>query len=248
MTRLPWNKQRPLAALAGAVLLTSLSASVAGETADGGALDPYRRFAEDERGPRIAGIARRAFLEAAGREEPYAFEPAGPSGRPAGPRDERPAPPWPDGPTGIVLCLRAGGTVRACEGEIAGPAEDLGAAVSRLAGRLAASRSRSRKPVPQRVWAKGSIEVVFAPDLLPLSDAESGSKSRTLPSGWDPALTGFCVRGDGGAAFVMPGEASSIKKAVGIAGRSEAVKRSGGARIIERFTAVRVGELPLVSP
>ena len=245
----PRHRARGARAVAASLaILACACALVTASAAEGPAsAEPYRLFASDGRGAQLIRFARRAYLEAEGRGELYPPGPSDPSGRPAGPRDEPAPPSWPDRAAGIVLCLRTGEKIRACEGEVLPASRSLGEVVADLAERLVKSRSRGRlRPMSEPERRRARIEGTFVLDAARLAEADRDR--RDLPPEWDPARTGFRIEGSGRAVFIVPGEARSPRKAAAIARKAGVIRRGEEPAWFDRLTVVPTGEAPLVSP
>ncbi len=235
-----------LLAFAGAGWSAQILAAGAGGAED---LSAYHQFAADARGSVLMNMARRIYRAAAEAAEVFPVDPAGATGRPAGPRDEPPPPEWPERPAGLVLCLRVMGKIRACEGELPASHQDLGAAVSVLAERLPLSRSRGRpKAMTAAERDAASLEAVFALPR-PLAAGEVTRAGRAAPPARiDPASAGMHVTGSRGEVFLLPGEAVTVKRARRAARKAGATPRAGGEAEIEWFVAVPIGTVPLAAP
>jgi hypothetical protein len=208
--------------------------------------DAYGRFAAGPAAAALIQIAKSAYLAASVGVEPPFLKPEPGTGRPAGPRDEPPPPEWPDGPVGLVLCLRVEGRLRACEGSPSAPSRELGTAAADLAEDLAASRSRGRRRPAREELREATVEVFFLPAVQQLGEEEMRTAGRE--GALDPARTGLLVRGAKGDCFVMPGEVRSVRKAVRLARKAGAVGWFGRASAIFRFIPVAAGSARLFSP
>lgn len=212
------------------------------------ALAPYRRFIDSGEGTILLAIARRVYGEETGLPDLSPLDMPESDDRPAGPRDEPPPPEWPEGPTGIVLCLKIGEETRACEGGRLPPSDDLAAAVSDLAARLPASRSRGKqRPLKAAEQPRASLQAAFVVEAKP-PRKEPGSNKVSLPEGVDPSLVGFVVEGEGGSLVTLPGDARSLKAALRLARKAGVTGGSRGGQAVWWYRPERIGSVPIVSP
>jgi hypothetical protein len=203
-------------------------------------------FAASGQAAALMAIARRIYRDAAGLPPQTPVDMPERSGRPAGPRDEPPPPEWPEGPSGLVLCLKVKGRVLGCEGGSRPASTDLVAAISALAERLPSGESRGRsKTLRARDLPVAALEAAFISHVEPVIEAAG---KRTLPAGIDPAAVGFVVSGEGREVVTFPGEARSIRSALRF-GRKAGLKSLGAPDpSIGVYSPIPIGSVPIVTP
>jgi len=206
----------------------------------------YVEFEASGQATALMAIARRIYRETVGALAESPVEIPVKSERPAGPRDEPPPPEWPEGPTGVVLCLKMKDRVRACEGGRAPASPDLVAAISVLAERLPASGSRGKpRPLSAREQPAATLEAAF---ILRVEPITASAGKRVLPTGIDGATVGFVVSGAAGEVATLPGELRSIKAALKLARKAGVAGRRGVEPVVGWYAPVAIGSVPIVTP
>jgi AMMECR1 domain-containing protein len=234
------KRSRAAVMRAGAAVILALALAGTATAAAGpepAPLAPYARLAAGPEGRALLGIARRAM-------EAYWAAPSAP-GRPAredsglaaaspdagDPADTVALPEWPGAPAGVYVSLVRGRATRACVGSPVPLRGTLVETVRALA--VEALRADPRRP-PVRRHELEELRIV-------LSFVDEGEVLAN-PMSVDPGREGLLVSSPRGAVAFLPGEARTVRWALGEARRAGVLRAGHDDASYRRLRVVTLSE------
>ena len=179
-------------------------------------LAPYARLAASQDGRHLLAFARESMLAYWGDGDVPAADGL---------------PDWPAAPCGVYITLVSGAQTRACVGSAA-PMRGTLSETIRVLAREALRADRRRPPVTRDELDTLRIVIAFADDGQPLSN----------PALVDPGREGLLVTSPRGEVAFLPGEARTVRWALGEARRIGVLSRDAADASFRRFHVVTLAE------